>query len=138
MLDILYLLRKLCTSRVGGTWRIEGKTGSSRRTAPPPEARPRSGAPESPGFDPLDFHGTRLRSAPGARFYALVGGDARDTRGPVAGAEMKRMCGLELARRMVRVRPDDRVRLMRATLRDPRRPHRADERGYAGLARHAF
>lgn len=48
----------------------------------------------------------------------------------VACADMTRMCGLELARRVVRMRPEVRVPLMWHHL-EPEEAHRAYERGYA-------
>jgi len=48
----------------------------------------------------------------------------------VACADMKRMCGFELARRVIRLRPEVPVLLMGRDL-GPEEVHRAYERGYA-------
>jgi hypothetical protein len=44
---------------------------------------------------------------------------------------MKRMCGFELARRVIRMRPEVRVLLMWRHFEGPEEAHRAYERGYA-------
>jgi two-component system cell cycle sensor histidine kinase/response regulator CckA len=49
----------------------------------------------------------------------------------VACADMKRMCGCELARRVVRMRPEVRVLLMWRHFAGPEEAHRAYARGYA-------
>jgi two-component system cell cycle sensor histidine kinase/response regulator CckA len=51
----------------------------------------------------------------------------------VASADMKRMCGSELARRVGRMRPDVRVLLMWRHFEGPEAAHRAYEHGYAGI-----
>jgi DNA-binding response OmpR family regulator len=49
----------------------------------------------------------------------------------VACSDMKRMCGFELAGRVVRMRPDVRVLLMERHFAGPEEARRAYERGYA-------
>jgi two-component system cell cycle sensor histidine kinase/response regulator CckA len=51
----------------------------------------------------------------------------------IACADMKRMCGSELARRVGRMRPDVRVLVMWRHFEGPEEAHRAYEHGYAGI-----
>ena len=51
----------------------------------------------------------------------------------VACADMKRMCGFELARRVARMRPEVRVLLMWRHFEGPEEAQRAYEHGYAGI-----
>jgi CheY-like chemotaxis protein len=51
----------------------------------------------------------------------------------VACADMKRMCGFELARRVGRMRPEVRALLMWRHFERPEEAHRAYEHGYAGI-----
>lgn len=99
------------------TWQIERTTGSSRRTA-----RALSKFPV-----PIPWV-----SADGVSGDALCQASQLED-ALVACADMKRMCGFELARRVSHMRPEVRVLLMWRPFEGPEEAHRAHERGYAGI-----
>jgi CheY-like chemotaxis protein len=72
-----------------------------------------------------------LHAADGASGEALCRASRLKIDALVACADLKRMSGFELARRMVRLRPEVRVLLMCRHLAGPEEAHRACERGYA-------
>jgi CheY-like chemotaxis protein len=71
-----------------------------------------------------------LHAADGASGETLCRASQLEIDALIACADMKRMCGFELARRVARVRPEVRVLLMGRHL-GPEEAHRAYERGYA-------
>jgi DNA-binding response OmpR family regulator len=74
-----------------------------------------------------------LYAADGVSGDALCQASQLDIDALVACADMKRMCGFELARRVARMRPEVRVLLMWRHFEGPEEAHRAYERGYAGI-----
>lgn len=74
---------------------------------------------------------TVLYAADGASAEALCRTSGLEIDALVACADMKRMCGLELARRVGRMRPDVRVLLMWRPFAGPDEARRAYGRGYA-------
>lgn len=74
-----------------------------------------------------------LYAADGVSGDALCRASQLDIDALVACADMKRMCGSELARRVGRMRPEVRVLLMWRHFEGPEEAHRAYERGYAGI-----
>jgi DNA-binding response OmpR family regulator len=72
-----------------------------------------------------------LHAADGVSGDALCRASQLDIDALVACADMKRMCGFELARRVGRMRPEVQVLLMWRHLEEPEEAHRAYERGYA-------
>jgi two-component system, cell cycle response regulator CpdR len=72
-----------------------------------------------------------LYAADGASAEALCRTSGLEIDALVACADMKRMCGLELARRVGRLRPDVRVLLMWRSFAGPDEARRAYGRGYA-------
>jgi CheY-like chemotaxis protein len=75
-----------------------------------------------------------LYAADGVSGDALCQASQLDIDALVACADMKRMCGFELARRVGRMRPEVRVLLMWRQVQGPEEAQRADENGYAGIA----
>jgi DNA-binding response OmpR family regulator len=74
---------------------------------------------------------TVLYAADGASAEALCRTSGLEIDALVACADMKRMCGLELARRVGRMRPEVRVLLMWHRFEGPEEARRAYERNYA-------
>lgn len=74
-----------------------------------------------------------LYAADGVSGDALCRTSQLDIDALVACADMKRMCGFELARRVGRMRPEVRVLLMWRHFEGPEEAHRAYEHGYAGI-----
>jgi CheY-like chemotaxis protein len=74
---------------------------------------------------------TVLHAADGVSGEALCRASQRQIDALVACADMKCMCGFELARRVGGMRPDIRVLLMWRPFEGPEEAHRAYERGYA-------
>ena len=72
-----------------------------------------------------------LHAADGASGETLCRASQLEIEVLVACADMKRMCGFELARRVGRMRPEVRVLLMWRHFEGPEEAHRAYERGYA-------
>jgi CheY-like chemotaxis protein len=72
-----------------------------------------------------------LHAADGASGETLCRASQLEIDALVACADMKRMCGCELARRVVRMRPEVRVLLMWRHFAGPEEAHRAYGRGYA-------
>jgi DNA-binding response OmpR family regulator len=72
-----------------------------------------------------------LHAADGASGETLCRASQLEIDALVASADMKRMCGFELARRVVRMRPEVRVLLMWRHFEGPEEAHRAYEHGYA-------
>jgi CheY-like chemotaxis protein len=72
-----------------------------------------------------------LYAADGASAEAISRASQLEIDALVACAEMKRMSGFELGRRVRRMRPDLRVLLMSRHSAGPDQAHRAGERGYA-------
>jgi DNA-binding response OmpR family regulator len=72
-----------------------------------------------------------LHAADGASGETLCRESKREIDALVACADMKRVCGFELAGRVVRMRPDVRVLLMGSRLAEPEEARRAYERRYA-------
>ena len=72
-----------------------------------------------------------LHAADGASGETLCRASRLEIDALVASADMKRMCGFWLARRVVRMRPEVRVLLMWRHFEGPEEAHRAYERGYA-------
>jgi DNA-binding response OmpR family regulator len=74
---------------------------------------------------------TVLHAADGASGEALCWASQLEIDALVACADMKGMCGFELARRVGRMRPEVRVLLMWRHFEGPEEAHRAYARGYA-------
>jgi DNA-binding response OmpR family regulator len=74
-----------------------------------------------------------LYAADGVSGDALCRASQLEIDALVACAEMKRMCGFELARRVVRMSPEVQVLLMWRHFERSEEAHRAYERGYAGI-----
>ena len=72
-----------------------------------------------------------LHAADGASGETLCRASQLEIDALVACADMKRMCGFELARRVGRMRPEVRVLLMWHHFEAPEEAHRAYARGYA-------
>ena len=72
-----------------------------------------------------------LHAADGASGETLCRASQLEIDALVACADMKRMCGFELARRVGRMRPEVRVLLMWHHFEGPEEAHRAYGRGYA-------
>jgi DNA-binding response OmpR family regulator len=72
-----------------------------------------------------------LHAADGASGETLCRASQLEIDALVACADMKRMCGFELARRVGRMRPEVRVLLMWRHFEGPEEAHRAYARGYA-------
>lgn len=72
-----------------------------------------------------------LHAADGASGETLCRASEFEIDALVACADMKRMCGFELARRVGRMCPEVRVLLMWRHFEGPEEAHRAYERGYA-------
>jgi DNA-binding response OmpR family regulator len=74
-----------------------------------------------------------LQAADGVSGETLCRASQLEIDALIACADMKRMCGFELARRVHRMRPEVRVLLMWRHFEGAEEAHRAYERGYAGI-----
>jgi DNA-binding response OmpR family regulator len=100
-------------------------------TVSEPLLRPNS--PEVSRHPALGRGFTVLHAADGPSGEALCRASQLEIDALVACADMKRMCGFELARRVGRMRPEVQVLLMWRHFERSEEAHRAYERGYAGI-----